>query len=66
LSSALSPAASWGQCPRPRIDALQSDLVRHELFLTMAAAPPETLNEIVDDIFLPLATNFGNSSPSAT
>jgi hypothetical protein len=32
----------------------------------MAAATPETLNEIVDDIFLPLATNFGNSSSSST
>jgi hypothetical protein len=26
------------------------------------AATPETLTEIVDDIFLPLATNFGKSS----
>jgi AcrR family transcriptional regulator len=43
-----------------------ADLVRHELFLTMTAATPETLTEIVDDIFLPLATNFGNSCPSPT
>ena len=52
--------------PPPRIVALPSDLVRHALFLTMTAATPETLTEIVDDIFLPLATNFGNSSPSPT
>jgi hypothetical protein len=30
------------------------------------AATPETLTEIVDDIFLPLATNFGKSSLPST
>jgi hypothetical protein len=50
----------------PRIVALPSDLVRHELFLTATAATPETLTEIVDDIFLLLATNFENSSSSST
>jgi hypothetical protein len=55
-----------GAMPPPRIVALPSDLVRHELFLTMPAAKPETLTEIVDDIFLPLATNFGNSSSPST
>jgi len=55
-----------GAMPPPRIVALPSDLVRHELFLTMTAATPETLTEIVDDIFLPLATNFGNSSRFST
>jgi AcrR family transcriptional regulator len=45
--------------PSPRIIALPGDLVRHELFMTMTAATPETIVEIVDDVFLPLATNFG-------
>jgi hypothetical protein len=30
------------------------------------AATPETLTEIVDDIFLPLATNFGKGSLPST
>jgi hypothetical protein len=48
LSSGLLPAASW----------------RHELFRTMTAATQETLVEIVDEIFLPLATNFGKNTQS--
>jgi hypothetical protein len=27
--------------------------------MTMTAASPQTILEIVDDVFLPLATNFG-------
>jgi AcrR family transcriptional regulator len=46
--------------PPPRILTLPVDLLRHELFMTMTAATPETLCEIVDEIFLPLVTNFGN------
>jgi hypothetical protein len=30
--------------------------------MTMTAASPETIVEIVDDVFLPLATNFGKKS----
>jgi AcrR family transcriptional regulator len=48
--------------PPPRIVALPSDLVRHQLLMTMAAVPPETIVEIVDEIFLPLATNFGKNT----
>jgi AcrR family transcriptional regulator len=48
--------------PPPRIVALPSDLVRHELFMTMTAVKPETLVEIVDEIFLPLATHFGKNT----
>ncbi|MHA3021556.1 TetR/AcrR family transcriptional regulator [Mycobacterium sp. BMJ-28] len=44
--------------PSARIAALPVDLLRHELFMTMAAVPPETIIEIVDDVFMPLATNF--------
>jgi AcrR family transcriptional regulator len=50
--------------PAPRIVALPSDLVRHELFMTMTSVPPETIVEIVDQIFLPLATNFGENAKS--
>jgi hypothetical protein len=39
--------------------------VRHELFMTMTAASPQTIVEIVDDVFLPLATNFGKNGQRA-
>lgn len=45
--------------PPARIVALPADLLRHELLMTMAAASPQTILDIVDDVFLPLATNFG-------
>jgi AcrR family transcriptional regulator len=45
--------------PPPRVVTLPIDLLRHELFMTMTAATPETIAEIVDDVFLPLATKFG-------
>jgi AcrR family transcriptional regulator len=38
----------------PRIISLPFDLVRHEALMTLKAIPPETILEIVDDIFLPL------------
>jgi AcrR family transcriptional regulator len=47
--------------PPARIIALPADLLRHELLMTMTAASPQTILEIVDDVFLPLATNFGNA-----
>jgi AcrR family transcriptional regulator len=49
-----------GPTPLPaRVRSLPADLLRHELFMTMAAVPQDTLVEIVDDVFLPLATNLG-------
>jgi AcrR family transcriptional regulator len=47
--------------PPRRIVALPADLIRHELFMTMTAASPATIAEVVDDVFLPLATNFAQS-----
>jgi AcrR family transcriptional regulator len=44
--------------PSARIVALPADLVRNELFMTMTAATPETIIDIVDNVFLPLATKF--------
>ena len=41
-----------------RIVALPADLLRHELFMTMTAATPERIIDIVDDVFLSLATKF--------
>lgn len=48
--------------PPTRIMTLPADLLRHELLLTMTQATPETIAEIVDDVFLPLATQFGISN----
>ncbi len=38
----------------PRVASLPVDLVRHELFRTQAPVPEAVLEEIVDDLFLPL------------
>jgi AcrR family transcriptional regulator len=38
----------------PRIASLPVDLVRHDLIMTQAPVPDDTLAEIVDRIFLPL------------
>lgn len=50
--------------PPARIVSLPADLLRHELFMTMTAVPRERIEEIVDDVFLPLATNFGRDAGS--
>ncbi|MGB8404592.1 MAG: TetR/AcrR family transcriptional regulator [Mycobacterium sp.] len=47
--------------PPRRVVTLPIDLLRHDLFMTMTAATPETIVEFVDDVFLPLATNFGKT-----
>jgi AcrR family transcriptional regulator len=55
-----------GPEPLPaRIVSLPTDLLRHELFMRMAAAPTATIVEIVDDVFLPLATSRSRSAGSA-
>lgn len=40
----------------PRIANLPFDLVRHEVMMTLAPVPKESIVEIVDEIFLPLVT----------
>ena len=40
----------------PRIASLPFDLLRHEVMMTLAPVPKDTIVEIVDDIFLPLVT----------
>jgi AcrR family transcriptional regulator len=49
--------------PPARIVKLPADLLRHELFMTMRAVTRQTIVEIVDDVFLPLARNFGKNVP---
>ncbi|MCO6003758.1 TetR/AcrR family transcriptional regulator C-terminal ligand-binding domain-containing protein [Actinoallomurus purpureus] len=43
----------------PRIAELATDLLRHELLMTLQPVPEETITEIVDDIFLPLVRPRG-------
>lgn len=62
METILQRAVTRGELatmPPARIVALPADLLRHELLMTMTAASPQTILEIVDDVFLPLATNFG-------
>ncbi|MCR6493539.1 TetR/AcrR family transcriptional regulator [Cellulomonas sp. P24] len=41
----------------PQIVRLPSDLLRHELIMTLSRVPDETIVDIVDNVFLPLATD---------
>ncbi|MEN4478853.1 TetR/AcrR family transcriptional regulator [Mycolicibacterium cosmeticum] len=62
MATVIERAVARGELaavPPARIMTLPVDLVRHEMFMTMAAVPEQTITEIVDDVFLPLATNFG-------
>jgi AcrR family transcriptional regulator len=42
--------------PPARIVSLPVDLLRHELLMTMSEVPEAAIDEIVDEVFLPLAT----------
>lgn len=53
-----------GPNPLPeRIKALPSDLLRHDLFMSMRPASPEAIAEIVDGVFLPLARSLASNTP---
>ncbi|AQA02999.1 TetR family transcriptional regulator [Mycobacterium sp. MS1601] len=56
-----------GPNPLPdRVKALPSDLLRHDLFMSMRPASPQTIAEIVDGVFLPLATILASNVPDAS
>jgi AcrR family transcriptional regulator len=40
----------------PRVVSLPSDLLRHEVMMNLSRVPEETIVDIVDTVFLPLAT----------
>ncbi|MBU8815339.1 TetR/AcrR family transcriptional regulator [Mycolicibacterium goodii] len=68
METIVQRAISRGElatAPPARIVSLPTDLVRHELLMTMTAVPAETILEIVDNIFLPLATEFGSNGAGA-
>jgi Tetracyclin repressor-like, C-terminal domain len=57
MSSALDRAAARGEARDeipPRVARLPLDLLRHDLILTHQPPSQSTLEEIVDEIFLPL------------
>lgn len=60
MMTVLRRAASRGEVRleqvTPRIASLPGDLLRHELLVTHAPVADACLQEIVDDIFLPLVT----------
>ena len=62
MHQALARAAARGEAREhvpERIARLPLDLIRHELILTHRSPSSETLEEIVDQIFLPLVTPAG-------
>jgi AcrR family transcriptional regulator len=52
--------------PPPRVMALPSDLFRNELLMHLSRVPEETLVDIVDTVFLPLATRPTNTLSRST
>ena len=62
MHQALARASARGEAREhvpERIARLPLDLIRHELILTHRSPSSETLEEIVDQIFLPLVTPAG-------
>jgi AcrR family transcriptional regulator len=46
----------------PRIASLPTDLLRHEMLMTLQAVPDETIEDIIDGVFMPLARVQGAKS----
>jgi AcrR family transcriptional regulator len=62
MNQALARAATRGEAREhvpERVAGLPLDLIRHELILTHRPPSSETLEEIVDQIFLPLVARAG-------
>jgi hypothetical protein len=58
MSGVLDRAVSRGEAREniaPRVARLPLDLLRHELLFTRQPPSQRTLEEIIDEIFLPLA-----------
>jgi AcrR family transcriptional regulator len=58
IHAILDRAASRGEIdaapPTPRVSTLPLDLLRHEVLTTLKPVPRAVLEEIIDDVFLPL------------
>ncbi len=55
VNRAMARGELGPKTPPLRVVTLPVDLLRHELLLALAPVPPETITQIVDDVFLPLA-----------
>lgn len=63
LRTVVERAAERGEIPTadlpPRVLTLPADLLRHEILLSREPVARATLEEIVDEVFLPLVTHAG-------
>ncbi len=63
LDAIVEQAVERGEVPAealtPRVRTVAFDLFRHEALMRLGPVPDDVLVEIVDDIFLPLATGRG-------
>jgi AcrR family transcriptional regulator len=55
VARAIARGELGPKTPPARVVSLPVDLLRHELLMTLAPVTPETITQIVDDVFLPLA-----------
>ena len=55
VARAIARGELGPKTPPARVVSLPVDLLRHELLMTLEPAAPQTINQIVDDVFLPLA-----------
>jgi AcrR family transcriptional regulator len=55
VARAIAHGELGPKTPPARVVSLPVDLLRHELLMTLEPVAPETITQIVDDVFLPLA-----------
>jgi AcrR family transcriptional regulator len=55
VARAIARGELGPKTPAARVVSLPVDLLRHELLMTLEPVAPNTITQIVDDVFLPLA-----------
>jgi AcrR family transcriptional regulator len=55
VARAIARGELGPKTPLARVVSLPVDLLRHELLMTLEPVAPQTITQIVDDVFLPLA-----------
>jgi AcrR family transcriptional regulator len=55
VARAIARGELGPKTPPARVVSLPVDLLRHELLMTLGPVTPQTITQIVDDVFLPLA-----------
>ncbi|HEY2521432.1 MAG TPA: TetR-like C-terminal domain-containing protein [Streptosporangiaceae bacterium] len=64
VARAMARGELGPKTPPARVISLAPDLLRHELLMTLEPVTPETIVQIVDDAFLPLARLWSGLSGS--